>query len=297
MAFTLQAEIDLVNQALDRISAGNISLTSQSDVKGVAANLHYTRIRDSLLRSYEWNFARKRATLSIINKITLETKPEPSAWVVGDVITGVESGTTGTIVTVLSEIEYEVAYMTGDFTDGEVIASATVYGLTYNGAPLYYEDEDELLVWYDSSGESQVACNAGYPIVEASAPDFEWAYQYLLPSDYLRLIKVYEDDGTDDPEMRYHPEGNRILTNYTELNIRYVSKVTDTTLFDPLFYELFVLKLALALVNPLAGTKAADLKEEIRRDLLVVEARARCISAQESNTTGRDDFNLARYGV
>jgi len=91
-------------------------------------------------------------------------------------------------------------------------------------------------------------------------------------------------------------EGNRILTDHDTKHILYVKKVTDPTLWDALFTELFVLKLAWKLINPLAGTGTASLKAELREELRYAEAKARIVSAQEDNCTGEETFTTARYG-
>ena len=59
MAFTLQAEIDLVNQATNRLGCKtDITLAGYaSDPVGKKADLFFGQTRDALIRSYNWNFA------------------------------------------------------------------------------------------------------------------------------------------------------------------------------------------------------------------------------------------------
>lgn len=294
MAFTLQSEIDLVNMALDRIGAGTISLALQSDVKGAACNRNYFHVKESLLRSHEWSFAKERATLSQIKTLTVDVKPSASLWQTDDVLTGMASGTTATVISRISETEYEIAYISGDFADGETITNADdVESVTYENSQVQYEDED-VYVFYDESA-SQVNCAEGYPDLDAKTPAFKWTYQYMLPDDYKRLIDIYENDGSDLAEVRYEIEGNRILSNWSTMNIRYVKSVTNPDLFDELFKDVLILRLALILSNSLGGTRARELKVDIKEDLKLAEMKARCVASQENNTTGRQDFVLARY--
>lgn len=62
MALTA-AEIVVVNQALARIAAKQITLAAQTGIEGVYSNLFYEQTRNSLLRSFEWPFASARIEL------------------------------------------------------------------------------------------------------------------------------------------------------------------------------------------------------------------------------------------
>ena len=293
MALT-QLEIDVLNQAQDRIGGAQIAFALQTDLASVRAIRHYEQTRDALLRSYEWPWASERVGLSQISTLTLDKMPT-AAWAVGDTITGITSGTTATILTVTSETEYDIIYLSGDFTDGETITNADDVEILYwEGQPLTYEGET--LYSYDDSDSEQVKCGTGYPVVAAKTPAYKWAYQYQLPDDFMRLREVYEDDGTDEVNYRWEIEGRKILTDYDTCNIKYVRKVTLPTDFDPLFTEVLILRLALKLINPTAGTKTNDIKADIKDDLRLAEAKAKIISLQENDTSGRANFNLARYG-
>jgi len=67
-------EVALCNQALAGIGSKRFTLTVQTGVEGVMANLHYEQTRDALLRSFEWSFASDRATL------TQDTKAPDFDW-------------------------------------------------------------------------------------------------------------------------------------------------------------------------------------------------------------------------
>jgi hypothetical protein len=269
MAFTTASEIGFVNQVLDRIEAGQITLADQTSVEALAAFRHWSTTLNALIRSYEWPFLTGRAELVQIETLTLDDTPDPAAFTVGATLTGGSSGTTATVLEKTSDTVYIVAYTSGDWTDGETI----------------------------TDGTNSLDCAAGYPTATATTPTFEWTYQYELPTDFARLISIYEDDGTDDVDKRWVREGNRILTNYTSCNIRYVKTITDPDDFDPLFAEVMLLRLAWKLIPPLAGAMSKADREDIQRELQTVESKARTVCAQENNQTGRTDWNLARYGL
>jgi len=293
MALT-QDEIDyIINPALDRIAAGKATFSPQTDVVTLACIRHYERTRDSLLRSWIWPWATGRIELSKIKTLVLNVQPT-SAWAVGDTITGISSGVTADILTVTSPTEYVVTHISGDFADGETITNATVEQVYWEGIPVVDEDGDPVY-WWDDSSDSQVTCGTGYPDVDALNPDFDWTYQYQLPSDFVRLIGVQEMDDIDDIDDRISIEGTRILTNYETLSITYVKKITDPTLFEDLFAELLILRLAKKLLNPLAGTASRVFREELGVELKKVEGRARAINSNENRQGGRYNWNNARW--
>lgn len=88
----------------------------------------------------------------------------------------------------------------------------------------------------------------------ASAPASDYARQFQLPADYLRLINGGDiADYVDLSDFRgapgsalYSIEGQRLLTDLSSpLNIRYIARVTDTALFNPSFAEALAARIAM----------------------------------------------------
>lgn len=90
---------------------------------------------------------------------------------------------------------------------------------------------------------------------DATAPLFEKARSFTLPSDSLRL---YEDD----PEVTANNkdwliEGDKILTDDTApLDIRYVRQVTDPNKMDVLFREALSARIAFELAEEITQSNA-----------------------------------------
>jgi hypothetical protein len=288
MAFSA-AELTVVNQSLDRI--GSTKLASIADTTSAIAKsalLHYSQVRDALLRSHDWKFATKRQALAVIKTLAMDAQPTPDNWIVGDTITGIESGVTATIITVTSPAVYEIAYISGTFTDGEKLTNGTVEIVYWNGLPVTWEDA--AVYWWDTSLSDDVQNGTGYPVVATSSPISYWTYQYLLPSDYLRFCRNYQDD-------HWKMEGKRILSWDSEMTITYIWKVTDPAEFDALFSDLLILTLALRLIPPLAGTMSQVARQELKDELRAVESRARVVDSQEANVSGNSNWNDAREGI
>jgi hypothetical protein len=120
---------------------------------------------------------------------------------------------------------------------------------------------------------------------DSTAPAFEWAASYPLPSDFIRLKKLFNTDG------KYAIEGSSILTDQPSLlQIVYIRKITDTTAFDPLFTQTLTLMLAVLAEPRIQGgaTKTGELKMELKELLL----EAKIVDAQDSSP---DDFIISTF--
>lgn len=129
---------------------------------------------------------------------------------------------------------------------------------------------------------------------DTNVPAFDWTYQYLLPSDCLRVISVNGHDVFDYPSNDFVLEGNKILSNDSEANIVYVKYVTNPNDFDPLFLEFLILSLALKLLYPIAGLSTGPVKTALTIDWREANAKARLVSETENNTTGFSTWNSSR---
>lgn len=151
----------------------------------------------------------------------------------------------------------------------------------------HYEQTRDSLIrshyWRFASGRVELS-------QDTTDPDFEWDNQFILPNDFMRLKSVFDDDNTPPRDTRrsYAVEGQRILTNESTIQIRYIKKVKDVTEFDPLFVEVLVLQLALKLVGPLAGGDP-KLQDVIQREIAAVMPRVRALDRQETDRIGRAD--------
>ena len=102
-----------------------------------------------------------------------------------------------------------------------------------------------------------------------STPLFEFAHEYQLPTDCLRVIKIDESvsGGTSFTSpanfgnTRFKVEGRKLLTNDGEVNIQYIYDATDTTLFDAHFDDALATRMAAEFAYNLLQSKtvAADM--------------------------------------
>lgn len=98
----------------------------------------------------------------------------------------------------------------------------------------------------------------------SAAPDSDYARQFQLPNDYLRLIEggdiVSVVDFTDfrgRSNALYSIEGRAILTDLGDpLAIRYIAQITDTATFDAAFTEALASRLAYECCKKITGSDA-----------------------------------------
>lgn len=106
-----------------------------------------------------------------------------------------------------------------------------------------------------------------------SAPTYQWTYAYNLPSDLLRIHKVYSTQS-------YEVENNVILTDSDTLKLEYIKDVTDTGKFPGLFNQVLSHDLATAIAYVL--TQNATLLGNLERKRMITFSRAKMIDAQQS---------------
>nr|VFK58892.1 MAG: hypothetical protein BECKUNK1418G_GA0071005_100537 [Candidatus Kentron sp. UNK]VFK68616.1 MAG: hypothetical protein BECKUNK1418H_GA0071006_100437 [Candidatus Kentron sp. UNK] len=98
---------------------------------------------------------------------------------------------------------------------------------------------------------------------EATEPAFEFRYAYALPAApwCLRARAVYD---YDDP---WQVEGRRLLCNAATCRIRYTARITDTSLFPPLFSEALANLLAHRIAYALTGSQNARAERDFEKSL------------------------------
>lgn len=94
-------------------------------------------------------------------------------------------------------------------------------------------------------------------LAQLDAPTWTWDYAYAEPADALKLLSVLpasaaNDTDTEEFESETTADGTPIiLTNLEDASLRYVARVTDTTVFSPMFIDTLGWMLASYLAGPL----------------------------------------------
>ena len=112
----------------------------------------------------------------------------------------------------------------------------------------------------------------------AETPTFGFDYVYQLPSDFIRLVSVHPDD-SGRCGMPYKIEGKKLLTDVSDVYLRYVYEVTDPNEMDALFRETLAWSMALDLAIPI--TQSSTTREQMKDGLRSQISRAKSVDAIE----------------
>lgn len=109
-----------------------------------------------------------------------------------------------------------------------------------------------------------------------NTPVFEFSYEFQIPTDCLRILNI------DATTYSYRVEGDKVITDYSAPYIRYIYRVTDSTLFSQQFISLLTARLKYELAITLTDSKT--LLTTLYNAYTVASARAKAIDSQSSGT-------------
>ena len=112
----------------------------------------------------------------------------------------------------------------------------------------------------------------------ATAPDFTYANAFVLPADCLRPLFPARTDM--DWKVENHLGSPAILTNDgTTLELRYVARITDPTIFDPLFVDALACKMAWQMCEKF--TQSNSKKDSALNEYVIAIREAKKVNAIE----------------
>lgn len=161
---------------------------------------------------------------------------------------------------------------------------------------------EERISSLDDAGKAARTCKRQYPIKrdqlledynwtfaitritlapEATDPDFGFTARFLLPSDCIRFLGLYDSTepltnytGTKTPHKL---EGRYLLLDDTAASIYYIKRVTDVTKFSPQFAEALACLLAWDIAYDLTG--GAKQEVSLKQRFMATVKRARLTQA------------------
>jgi hypothetical protein len=121
------------------------------------------------------------------------------------------------------------------------------------------------------------------------APAFGYTYQVAMPSDWIRTLRVNDQNPGD-----YRMEANFLYVDDYPVELKYVYNVTDYTQMDVAFYDL--LSTALALQVSYKISASSTLLEQLRDIYRRQMAKVRFDDATEdpAEVVGADDWVMSR---
>jgi hypothetical protein len=127
-----------------------------------------------------------------------------------------------------------------------------------------------------------------------TVPEFEFNYEFQLPVDVLRVLRIDESISGGTPftspinfgEAKYKIEGRKLLSNDDTVKILYIYDLTDTTKFDANFDDVLATRIAAELAYNLVQSNSLATNLFNLYDLAL--GRARTKDGQEGSP---DDLN------
>ena len=104
---------------------------------------------------------------------------------------------------------------------------------------------------------------------DATAPSFEFANQFTLPTDPFCLRPM----NLDVSSIVYNVEGRKILTDESTINLIYVARVLDVNTYDVALMETISIALAADFAYPLTNSVSLGQAMQQKYDKMVSEAR------------------------
>lgn len=120
--------------------------------------------------------------------------------------------------------------------------------------------------------------------------------RFRKPNDFARLLRDTEaGSGKLNSRTDWQVEGDYIVTSESApLEFRYLAKITDTSLFDPLFDELLATVIAKEIVEDVTGSLGKRDRLEADVNLILNEAKQANAYENDADQLLEDDWLLAR---
>lgn len=199
--------------------------------------------RDEALASHPWNFAAKRAFLTL-------------TW----------NAFSGSAITNNSG-KIRVTYTAHGLTTGKRVHIKDVEGVTNaNGLWRVTRIDNDTFDLDDSTFAGTYTSGTGS---WTPAPLFGWDYQHSLPSDCLRAVNVNGYEANEQDSIPYAIEAGYLLTDADEVELRYVFKNETITTWTPHFINSFALLLASYIAQDLTGSavKSSELRQRFEQQI------------------------------
>lgn len=92
---------------------------------------------------------------------------------------------------------------------------------------------------------------------DSTAPAWQWAYRYLLPTDSLRFVPPTHDGNWGGHPIPFEEESGYLMCNAEgPLRLRYILRTTNEGLFSNGFCECLSLRLAMRMAHWLTGKQS-----------------------------------------
>jgi hypothetical protein len=230
---------EICNLALSLVSANTATdIDADSTPQAEAVRRWFVPARDEALASHPWNFATKRARLTL-------------TWTA---LSGVALADNGSGL-------IRVTHNTHSMQTGDRIHMRNVQGVpAANGTWYITRITQHIFDLQDSVFSGTHTSGTGEWLL---APLTGWDYQHTIPSDSLRVVRVNGEEGNEEDSQPYAIEQGLLLTDADIVELRYVYQNTTVTTWTQDFINAFAYLLASYIASEII--KSTDKSEQMRR--------------------------------
>lgn len=139
---------------------------------------------------------------------------------------------------------------------------------------LFSDLADRVLV----QGSWTIAVNRASLALASTTPSYGYAHAFQLPTS-PKCLRVLDVEG--DPDMDYKIEGDKLLTDADEINLRYIGRPSSTEQYSPGLTEAIETLLASYLAYSITGSK--ELAELLKREYQDLVADSLAMDGQQGS--------------
>ena len=262
------SELQVVNKGLLLLGEKKIDSLSDTNKRAVAANELYAGARNIVLELGLWKSARKLATLAQ-----------------DDTHTNTAISWSSSVVTVTSASFTDVAV-----GDDIIISGALPAG--YNGSyTVTTIDSPTANDFTYALATDPGAATAVGTTVDPLKPDWKFARQFSMPSDFVRLASI------EDERSQYEIHGSKMVTDASSIKMEYIYQLTDTSLMNQALQDAVSSRLAYELSYHLDTSKAKQEAMERLFDRNIGLAKNIDASQRADDIMESDEWELGRLGA
>lgn len=124
------------------------------------------------------------------------------------------------------------------------------------------------------------------------APEFDFAFKFTLPGDFMRVLSV----GERYNETEFKIESGKLLSDESPLLLRYIWRNTNPATYDDMLVWGLTMSMKAVMAYPI--TQSASLEQLVETALKDVLKQARAVDGQDDtpDTLGDSPLLSARFG-
>jgi hypothetical protein len=268
----VSTNVDIANIALQRLGQPTISTLTESSRDATICNQLFAQNRDYCLMLADWDCLINRRKMSRSGQATISgiSRADPGV---------ITLAATHTFVT--NELIYveSCAGMTQINETGYRVAAYTSLTITLGDLDGSTTDTSSYTAW--TSG--------GY-VYRNPTPN--WAYVYDLPTDSLKVMGVFDEEGAMvdamDKNYQWVKERTFIFTNLENAGVKFLKQETDPSLYNSDLVEVIASRLAWYISMRIHADK--ELRMEIYNEMNHAIQRAKMTNATGSRDGGEEEL-------